>query len=322
MTHARDLARLTGGAGEKGQALVLFVLGLAAFCGLVGLAIDGGQIVATRTDLQKTADAAALAAAQDLPTTSAARSTADAYVLDNGGVTTTSSVVFSQTSTPNDTVTVTVTRPVTYSFLRVLGLGGTTVSASATAAAQVVTGFAFDDVDIFPYAVWGGNPVPPGGCPYNICAGDTEVYRSNAYRNQSVCDGTPGCPWQVNGNNFKGYFHHGTGITEIDPSNWQTFSSGGNAIGQEPTSDLDDHVASGEPILVPVIAEAECTGGCGTIRFKIVAWVALKLDPRGNASQDWTGTVVGNYSTPHGATGGSHSPPSDYPAVYTLGLTN
>ena len=119
-------------ATERGQALVLFALGLAAFCGLVGLAVDVGQIVATRTDLQKTADAAALAAAQDLPTTTTAQSTADDYVLDNGGSNTSATVTFTQTYAANDTITVTAKRHVSYSFMRALGLSGTDVTATAT----------------------------------------------------------------------------------------------------------------------------------------------------------------------------------------------
>jgi Flp pilus assembly protein TadG len=119
-------------ASERGQALVLFVLGLAVFCGLVGLAIDVGQIVATRTDLQKTADAAALAAAQDLPITTLAKITADTYVSDNGGSSTSATVTFTQTYAANDTVTVEAKRHVSYSFMRALGLSGTDVTAKAT----------------------------------------------------------------------------------------------------------------------------------------------------------------------------------------------
>jgi Flp pilus assembly protein TadG len=116
---------------EEGQALVLFVLGFAVFAGLVGLAIDVGQIVATRTDLQKTADAAALAAAQDLPNTTVAQVVADLYVLDNGGTDTSATVTFSGTYAANDTVTVEAKRHVGYTFMRVLGLSGTDVTAKA-----------------------------------------------------------------------------------------------------------------------------------------------------------------------------------------------
>ena len=38
---------------ESGQALILFAIGIAAFIGLVGMAVDAGQLVVTRTDLQR-----------------------------------------------------------------------------------------------------------------------------------------------------------------------------------------------------------------------------------------------------------------------------
>ena len=296
---------------EAGQALVLFAGGLVLLVALVGLSVDVGMLVYTRTDLQKAADAAALAGAQDLPANpTAARSAASTYIDANGGSSCASGcITVSTTSASNDTIAVTATRRVNYTFLKVLGLSGSDVSATAKVKVAVVTGYAFDEEDVFPYAVWGG-PRTTGSntCPYNICEGSTQVYRANNYQASSHAK-TPA--WAVNSNNFKGYFHHGTDVAHVNPSTWQTFSSGGNAVGQEPTDALDAHIASGEPILVPVISEAHCTGGCNDIDFKIVAWVALRITSRGNASQPWSGTVVANYGTPYGSTSGPVEPPAE-----------
>jgi Flp pilus assembly protein TadG len=125
-------------SGERGQAVVLFALGLAGLCGFVGLALDVGQLLATKTDLQKTADAAVLAGAQDLPTTTTAQATALAYATTNGVPNAT--VVFSQTYSANDTIEVTATRHVNYTFLKVLGLSGADVSAKAKARAGSYVG--------------------------------------------------------------------------------------------------------------------------------------------------------------------------------------
>jgi hypothetical protein len=84
---------------------------------------------------------------------------------------------------------------------------------------------------------------------------------------------------------------------------------------------LHEHWASGEPIVLPVIQQANCNGGCGNIDFKIVAWVALEISHLGNPSQDWTGTVVAYHATPEGATDGPHQPPADFPVVRTAVLT-
>lgn len=115
---------------ESGQMLVLMGAGLAAFIAIVGLSVDVGQVVFTRTDLQKVADAAAFAGAQDLPSSSAATTNANNYVGLNAS-NTAAAVVISQTYNSNDTIQVTATRRVDYAFLRVVGLKGTTVSAKA-----------------------------------------------------------------------------------------------------------------------------------------------------------------------------------------------
>lgn len=115
---------------ESGQMLVLMGAGLAAFVALVGLSVDVGQVVFTRTDLQKVADAAAFAGAQDLPSSSSATTNANNYVGLNAS-NTAAAVVISQTYNANDTIQVTATRKVDYAFLRVVGLKGKTVSAKA-----------------------------------------------------------------------------------------------------------------------------------------------------------------------------------------------
>ncbi len=120
---------------ERGQSLVLFAAGLAAFCGLVGMAVDIGQVVYTRTDLQKVADAAAMAGAQDLPSASGATYSANSFVAQNGDEDTTATVSISQSYSSNDTITVTARKRVNYTFLKVIGLGGADVTASASARA-------------------------------------------------------------------------------------------------------------------------------------------------------------------------------------------
>jgi Flp pilus assembly protein TadG len=115
---------------EHGQVIVLMALGMVAFCGMVGMAVDVGQLVAMKTRLQRTADAAALAAAVDLPDTSKATSAAMNYVgLNQSG--TTAALQFLQTNGPNDTLKVTVKRDVSFTFLRLLGFDKQEVSASA-----------------------------------------------------------------------------------------------------------------------------------------------------------------------------------------------
>lgn len=125
-------AAATAHRGEQGQVLYLFVAGLVVFLGLVGLSVDVGMMVFTRTDLQKSADAAAFAASQDLPNTGAAETAALDYVVLNSGADTDADVTFQQVGISVDTVTVETEKRVDFHFLRVLGLDGTDVSAKAT----------------------------------------------------------------------------------------------------------------------------------------------------------------------------------------------
>lgn len=119
---------------ERGQSLALFALATVVFVALVGIAVDVGAALYTRTDLQKTADAAALAAAQDLPDRSAAAQTAAEYVRANtasDGLTT--EATFDSATEPTS-VRVRVSRTVPTVFTRIIGFDAWQVSASATAS--------------------------------------------------------------------------------------------------------------------------------------------------------------------------------------------
>ena len=59
------------GRRERGQALIMFVMGIVAFVGFVALTIDAGLIFEGRRGEQNAADAAALAGASALPATRA-----------------------------------------------------------------------------------------------------------------------------------------------------------------------------------------------------------------------------------------------------------
>src|SRR5262245_9222767 len=75
-------------AQQSGQVLVLAAVGMVAICGMAGFVIDVGVWYQAHRKQQSIADAAALAAANDLPT-STAQATADAasFASKNGGTT-------------------------------------------------------------------------------------------------------------------------------------------------------------------------------------------------------------------------------------------
>ncbi len=144
-------------ASQQGQVLVMFAAGLVAFCGLLGMSVDVGRLVYTRTDLQKAADAAALAGAQDLAQsyadTSAARAAANRYAALNAPGTS-ATVTFSSRSRANDVINVTIHRHLDTFFLRVVGLMSFDPVASASAyggaAASVQSG---GGMAVMPWAI-------------------------------------------------------------------------------------------------------------------------------------------------------------------------
>ena len=92
-------------AAPRGQVLILVAVGLAVLLGISGLAIDVGRLMAERRHLQKSADAAALAACQSLK---------DGAVADVGAATTRARSVASvnMEGSPSGTVGVMADPPV------------------------------------------------------------------------------------------------------------------------------------------------------------------------------------------------------------------
>jgi hypothetical protein len=96
---------------------------------MTGLAIDVGRMFATRAQLQRAADAAALSGIQALPNVGQAVSDAVQYVaINEPGAAATANQVGSEPK-----LKVTASKSVDMMFLSVLGVGSTTVKASAVA---------------------------------------------------------------------------------------------------------------------------------------------------------------------------------------------
>ncbi len=121
---------------ERGQGLVVAAIALFVVAGFAALAVDVGQAMHERRELQKAADASALAGASELRTSDCgvvpiAEEWAEKNGIDVG--TELGSVEVSSTYVSNDTVTVEVERDVPYIFARVLDFDSQTLHATATA---------------------------------------------------------------------------------------------------------------------------------------------------------------------------------------------
>mgnify|MGYP005850911405 CR=1 FL=1 len=122
---------------QRGSAVVLVALGMVLLLGAVALTTDGGYLYLQRQKLVNTVDAAALAAAHELPDQpSAAVSTAYDYASRNGCA---ADEIAVTVAPGNRQIQVTATRQVPLFFARVLGRSSSQVAATATAAISPVS---------------------------------------------------------------------------------------------------------------------------------------------------------------------------------------
>jgi Flp pilus assembly protein TadG len=118
------------GSEERGTVLVLVAAVMTVILGFAALATDVGALVLERNRLQNACDAAALAAARELPSTVAAKEKAAEYLEYNGVNPEEAVISFDSAGTR---VSVEATRQVNFTFARIFGLSGSEVSAKASA---------------------------------------------------------------------------------------------------------------------------------------------------------------------------------------------
>jgi hypothetical protein len=119
---------------ESGQAVVLLTLSLAVIMGMAAFVIDVGSWYHTKRHLQGTADAAALAGAQLLPTNSSgAQSQALTYANKNGGNVAGADITVTSTVFLNDTISVKAKKTDAGIFSGVLGVASADIHAHAKA---------------------------------------------------------------------------------------------------------------------------------------------------------------------------------------------
>ena len=117
---------------ERGQTVVLMALGLVVLLGMAAFVLDGGNWFHSQRRLQGTADAAALAGAQQLPNDPAgAKSMVLSYANQNGGDVAPTDIVVTSTFLPNDTVSVKAARTDPGFFSGVLGITSANIDARA-----------------------------------------------------------------------------------------------------------------------------------------------------------------------------------------------
>lgn len=253
---------------ENGVVAIFVAVALVALIGIVAYVIDTGSLYQTRRSMQKSADAAALAGAQELPgSPDNAVQVAISYAGMHGDIISSSDVDIESTFVANDTIRVTVSDPDKATFFAgIFGINSAPVEASATAMVGspreyrgLVPWYLVED-DWVPGADYSLYENKTGSVSFNGESTGGDVYRENiAFGYEGILEigSTIDC---LSG--FKtGPTEQGT-ETRIGPSPLDTFSSL-----TEPLSDGGYRLARSDTQLVvcPVVTQATATAGSGPI---------------------------------------------------------
>ena len=271
--------------GESGQAFVLMALSLVVIMGMAALVVDVGNWYHTKRRLQATADAAALAGAQLLPTDSVgAQAMALSYADKNGGDVAGGDIAVTSTAVADDTIGVRARKTDAGVFGSVLGIASADISARAKAlvgpplkAKYVAPMVVFCDHPLIHNC--NGDSTPDFGSDTTMDYNPMGAPGAFGMLNLDGGNGTPGSSdeanWILHG--FNKYL--GLGDYRSDPG--AKFSS----------SNIQDALEArkGSVLLFPVYRQLDGQGQNAS--YEIIGWIGFHLTSY---------EVHGNNSTLHG----------------------
>ena len=261
----RPAPRSDAPAREAGQVAVVFLVALVVLLGMAAAAIDAGSWYREDRALQSTVDAAALAAAQELPyDTAASDALASEYAAKNGGGV--ESVEFSSHLGANDTVEVTGTRTAEGFFSKIFGIDAVDVNARAAARAGILAEarwaapFGVDEQ----HEMLQCEPVPCFGEETTL---ELDKVGPGAFRILNV-DGSHGgtgpailADWIENG--YEGFM----------PLGWYYSDSGAKFDSGHVRDALDASI--GRELLFPVYRDTRSSGS--NFEYEVVGWAGFLL---------------------------------------------
>ncbi|HEU4450590.1 MAG TPA: flp pilus-assembly TadE/G-like family protein [Gaiellaceae bacterium] len=254
---------MTSYRSDRGQAAVLTVFFIVVLLGVSAAVLDVGSWYRADRELQKTMDAAALAAAQELPDDpGGASSLADEYAGKNGGGL--DSTQISTTKIANDTVKVVGSRPAPGFFSKIIGIDSVTVNATATARSGVLASARWAG----PIAVDERHPFLQGKRWGEDTELELDTLGPGAYRLINI-DGSyggtnPGTLGDWIRDGYEGYM----------PLGWY-YSDPGAKYNTNPNfkSALEDVIVTGQEVLFPVYRSFKEQGA--GFEYEIVGWVGF-----------------------------------------------
>ena len=254
---------------SRGQAYVITILFLAVLLAMAAAVLDIGSWYRADRSLQATVDAAALAGAQALPDGTATASTlASQYAAKNGGGT--MNITFESQVFPDDTITVSGSRPAPGFFSKMLGIKSVTVHATASARA----GYPTQAKWVIPIVV--DEKHPKLQCNPNPCSGPTTLVYQHFKQN-----GSPNGAGNFGFINLTGG-HSGTSdLGDLITNGWDQYMGLGDydAItgNMFSSSHIGDNLADriGDVLLFPIFRKL--TGNGTGAKYQIVGWAGFRL---------------------------------------------
>lgn len=259
---------------ERAQVIPIVAVFMVVLLGMTAFVLDVGSWFRADRAAQATADAAALSGAHALPhDTGQASGLAVEYTDKNGGGLAGGGISFSGGAVPNDTISVTVSRPAPGFFAKVFGIDAITVSAKASARAVAIS----EPKWVAPIVVNEKHPMLT--CQPQPCFGDAtelEYYHLKNGPNQSdgsgsfgfinlLGEGNPGTSEM--GNWIKYGFDKYMKLGEYQARSGNPFSS------SHVEDSLQDRI--GSEILFPIYRKL--TGSGSNAKYDIIGWVGFHL---------------------------------------------
>ncbi len=254
---------------QSGQAYVITVLFLAVLLAMAAAVLDIGSWYRADRSLQATVDAAALAGAQALPgSTANASALAAQYATKNGGGTI--NITFKSQVVPNDTITVTGSRPAPGFFSKVLGVNSVTVHANASArvgglsAAKWVVPIVVDEKH------------PKLQCNPNPCSGSTELVYQHFKAN-----GSPNGAGNFGFINLTGGSSGTSDLGDLITNGWNQYMDLGDYDAVTGNMFSSSHIGDnldariGDVLLFPIFRKL--TGSGTGAKYEIIGWAGFRL---------------------------------------------
>jgi Flp pilus assembly protein TadG len=281
---------MTASSDERGQVVVFTVLALLVLLGMAAFVVDAGSWFREKRQLQASADAAALAGAQALPSSpSDATSLALSYAGQNGGGVSPSDVTISSTYSNDDTIRVTAKDTAAPAFFsKIFGINSANISRHAAALVGV------------PSQAWGVAPIAVN-CAHPLI-NDCDGSNSPVFNQETTIPlgkaGAPGAFDLINLDGSRGGTSPGTLASWLqygyrDYLGLGDYYSDPGAKFNSSQMQSALNAVIGHVLLFPVYDTL--TGNGANAKYRVIAWIGFHIDDF--SARGSSGSITGSFTT-------------------------